>query len=429
MADLSIANRPDNLFDFGPDGLKMHTDAIDPQVFSRSFLHDGPKKDQLHPSSLDQFAIELPEPLYKKRGKPTDPVLAKPVLPPPEKEDKPIPRIVVTPPPPKTQAKQAAPVTEESVEIPPQVDVSSSSTDEPETTLQVAETAQQEESAPITEAPMAAISAEENVSPQTKKRKSSALPPTPQEAETITTHATITGRLWAQIIDNIFDTRRACQENANDLLHVQVKKRKVLDEKIIDNIREKEAKKAEGEKWDFYTNLAECFWISGALAGGIALQGVGITTGNPQAIWEGGKMTVGALLYLTSYSLKQIGYESQLNSLIAWAGSALIAHGFINGFGLFAREIPKTIVTGVSSGLALTKGFTAAQKQHSIADMHQLEGENSRFATERQENLDAVKKTAGGLKISDLTKLARAASNQEEERAKLMGRILEGSKG
>jgi len=388
-------------FIWGPDGLEMQTEAISPNIFSSSFLHVGTRRDKKPPPSADQF-VATAEASHNKQNPRLELTLAKPSLPPPEKEDKPLPRIVVTPPPKESEKEIAA-----------------KAPDQAKKKLALV--------ANTPPPPIVAPAPEETASRGKKRRASSILPSADEGVQKIT-GVNMIGRTWAEIIDGIFATRRACQVNANDLLHVQFKKRKVLDDKIIDNIRTKQENKTEGEKWDFYKNLAECFWISGALAGGIALQGVGLTTGNANASWAGGEMTIGALLYLTSYSLKQIGYTSKYIDLFAWAGSALIAHGFTNGIGLLAKEIPKAIVTATTSALTLTSGVTKSQSFRARGELQQLEGENTRFQTERTESLDAIKKTSGGMKIKDLTDLARAASNQEEERERLISRILLESK-
>ena len=74
----------------------------------------------------------------------------------------------------------------------------------------------------------------EEVSPRGKQRKLSSGLPTADESVQEVTGVNAIGKTWAQIIDGIFEARRACQENANDLMHTQLKKRKVLDEKIIE---------------------------------------------------------------------------------------------------------------------------------------------------------------------------------------------------
>ena len=428
MSEMGIDRRVDSPFNWGPDGLEMQTAALDP--FATSFLYKGSRREKK--SYVSDQLVAMSDTPQKKKDLRTEVVLAKPSLPLPEEKDKPLPRIVVTPPQeveeeaaakaPAPKAKVKEEILEEAESL--QATPVKALVTEVEEELEAPQTALEEKHA--LSIPVTADLEKEN-SRVKKLRIPSGLPTSDESTQEIT-GVNMIGSTWAKVIDGIFEARRSCQENANDLMHVQLKKRKVLDEKIVDNIRSKEEVKTQQAKWDFYKNLVECLWISGALAGGIALQGIGVTTGSTNAIWAGGEMTVGALLYLTSYSLKQIGYTSKYVDLFAWGGSALIAHGFTTGIGFLSREIPKTVIAATTSALTLTKGFTAAEKQRSIAEMHELEGANTRFQTERTENLDAIKKTSGGIKLTDLTKLARAASTQEEEREKLTSRILQESK-
>ncbi len=240
-----------------------------------------------------------------------------------------------------------------------------------------------------------------------------------------------TGVTWARIIDELYEGRVDMQHRANDLLHTQIKKRNHLDDSSRKVVQDMAAKYKEQDWWNYLGNAVETLSIAVTLVGGATLTGVGIASGNQDITKAGYQMTAGGALSLTSKALKQMGVTqegSAVNRLLSWAGVALSAKGIATGAPILMNRAG-TIAAGVASaGMDSVKHGSHARREKIRGELEELNAHLANVQKDRTKSDDDLSNVGSAHKNSDIVHLAKAVTNQEDEKNRVLTRILQGSK-
>nr|NGX51095.1 hypothetical protein [Chlamydiota bacterium] len=237
------------------------------------------------------------------------------------------------------------------------------------------------------------------------------------------------GAMWAEVIDDIYETRASGLEATSKILKTHVKERNRINQEFYKLIDEVHANTKKEDTFSFIYNLVEFFLISTGMIGGAGLVAFGLNSGSLPAAYYGLEMMAGSGLSMGSFALKQLGYDPKYVAALALGGALLTGFGLKQGFAVFAREGLAKTLSAISSGaFTINNAVSTHMDLGSQKTKSLLEGRSNELTIERVKTRDDLKKALGAFKMEGHSDLVRAASKQMETEEKVKSRILQNSK-